>query len=155
MKKSRSVSTPLRMAAIAAVICGLVFPGIATAIGQFAFPYQANGEPAILNNRTVGSYLVGQSSNSSYLFNIRNNSASGVDPDITVATALLQAQEIHNYTHISLEYLHSLIRNNTKRILFFFGTPYVNVLVLNIKLIEHFHSTVGVYNRMYENLTGS
>ncbi len=153
MKKLESISAPLRLALIMAIICGILFPVVVTGIGQTVFPYQANGELAQVNNTTIGSYLIGQSANgSSYLFNIRNNSASGVDPDITVASALSQANTIHNSTNISLAFLDGMIHNNTKYSLFFFGTAYVNALNLNIMLIEHFHGTVRFYGNIYNNL---
>ena len=154
MKRSRMLSGTLRMALILAVICGVLYPVAVTGIGQAVFPYQANGEPALVNNTTIGSYLIGQSSNNShYLFNVRNDSASGVDPDITVESAMAQANVIHSTTNISLTYLDGLIKNNTHYSMFFFGTAYVDSLYLNIQIIDHFHNTVSVYGKIY-NETG-
>ena len=154
MKRSRMLSGTLRMALILAVICGVLYPVAVTGIGQAVFPYQANGEPAHVNNTTIGSYLIGQSSNNShYLFNVRNDSASGVDPDITVESAMAQANVIHSTTNISLTYLDGLIKNNTHYSMFFFGTAYVDSLYLNIQIIDHFHNTVSVYGKIY-NETG-
>ncbi len=150
MKVGKMISGTLRMALILVVICGFLYPVVVTGIGQTVFPYQSNGELAHLNNSTVGSYLIGQSSNNSrYLFNVRNDSASGVDPDITVASALVQANTIHNTTNISLAYLEGLIKNNTHYSMFFFGTPYVDSLYLNIQIIDHFHNTISAYGKIY------
>lgn len=154
MKGSRMLSSTLRMALVLVVICGVLYPVAVTGIGQAVFPYQANGEPAHVDNTTIGSYLIGQSSNNShYLFNVRNDSASGVDPDITVASAMAQANVIHSTTNISLTYLDGLIKNNTHYSMFFFGTAYVDSLYLNIQIIDHFHNTVSVYGKIY-NETG-
>lgn len=153
MKKNRSgVSTAIRLALVMAVICGLAFPAAVTAIGQGVFPYQANGEIAKLNNSSVGSYLIGQQSVAPYLFHIRNDSASGVDPDITVASAMSQAVSIHNYTGIPLSFLDSLINNYTRHTLFFSGTGYVNVLNLNLELINTFHASIPEYAKIYREV---
>lgn len=153
MKKGNLISSTLRLALVLAVICGLVYPVVVTGIGQAFFPYQANGDLAHLGNATIGSYLIGQSTNNShYLFNVRNDSASGVDPDITVSSALAQARVIHNSTNISIAYLDSLIHNNTRYSMFFFGTAYVDSLSLNIQIINHFHNSVPVYGKIYNRM---
>jgi K+-transporting ATPase ATPase C chain len=153
MKKGNLISSTLRLALVLAVICGLVYPVVVTGIGQAFFPYQANGDLAHLGNATIGSYLIGQSTNNShYLFNVRNDSASGVDPDITVSSALAQARVIHNSTNISIAYLDSLIHNNTRYSMFFFGTAYVDSLSLNIQIINHFHNSIAVYGKIYDRV---
>ncbi|MCL4412106.1 MAG: potassium-transporting ATPase subunit C [Candidatus Thermoplasmatota archaeon] len=153
MKGRKLISGTLRLALIFAVICGVVYPVVVTGIGQALFPYQANGDLAQLGNATVGSYLIGQSvNNSPYLFHVRNDSASGVDPDITVASALAQALVIHNTTNISIAYLDGLIHNNTQYSMFFFGTAFVNALSLNIQIIDHFHNSIAVYAKIYNML---
>ena len=156
MKGNKLFTSALRLTLIFALICGVAYPAVVTGIGQVAFPYQANGELLKLNNTTVGSYLIGQSTNNShYLFNVRNDSASGVDPDITVASAFAQAQVIHNSTNISMAYLDGLIHNNTHYSLFFFGTAYVDSLSLNVQIIEHYHNSIAVYGKIYNSLNGT
>ncbi len=153
MKVGKLISGTLRLAIVLAIICGVIYPVAVTGIGQALFPYQANGEMAQVNNATVGSYLIGQSTNNShYLFNVRNDSASGVDPDITVTRALAEAQVIHNTTNISLTYLDGLIHNDTRYSMFFFGTAYVDSLYLNIQIIDHFHNSISVYGKIYNGM---
>lgn len=155
MKIRGFIRGPLGLAVAMFVICGLIFPVVVTGVGQAAFHYQANGSLAELNSTTVGSYLVGQSTNSPYLFHIRNDSASGIDPDITVANATIQAYRIHKETGVSIAYLDGQIHNNTKYTLFFFGTGYVDALTLNLHLVETYHSRISEYGSIYRNLTGS
>jgi K+-transporting ATPase ATPase C chain len=64
-------------------------------------------------------------------------SASGVDPDISEANALIQAHRIAAVRHLSLEQVEGLISDNTdNRSLGVLGEPGVNVLELNISLEE-------------------
>lgn len=147
------VRSALGLAAIMMVVCGFVFPVAVTGIGQAAFHYQANGSAAYLNNTEVGSYLIGQSTTSPFLFHTRNNSASGIDPDITDLNATSQAYRIHNDTGVSMSYLDGLIKNNTRYTMFFFGTEYVNALSLNLQIIEQYHATKVQYRTLYKEVT--
>jgi potassium-transporting ATPase KdpC subunit len=62
-------------------------------------------------------------------------SASGLDPDITVANALAQAQRVASARGISLQQVLALIaQQTTGRQLGFLGEPRVNVLELNLAL---------------------
>jgi len=62
-------------------------------------------------------------------------SASGIDPDISLAYAHLQANRIAAVRHLSLDRVNQLIDENTDgRFIGFFGEPGVNVLELNIAL---------------------
>ena len=62
-------------------------------------------------------------------------SGSGIDPDISVAYANLQAPRIAAVRHLSLSTVHNLINAHTDgRFLGFFGEPGVNVLELNLAL---------------------
>jgi len=63
------------------------------------------------------------------------SSGSGLDPDISVDNALLQADRIAKKRNIPVSEINDLIRQNTeKRILGFLGEPKVNVLKLNLLL---------------------
>lgn len=151
MRVKKLIRRPLGLAFILMAVCGLVFPLAVTGVGQEAFHYQANGSLAELNNSTVGSYLLGQSTASPYLFHIRNDSASGVDPDITVSNAIHQAARIHNESGVPMSYMKGLIQNKTQYTMFFFGTGYVNALTLNLQLINEYHGTIRAYGRIYKN----
>lgn len=64
-----------------------------------------------------------------------STSASGVDPHISQANALIQAHRIAAVRHLPLERVKQLIEENTAgRALGFLGEPGVNVLELNIAL---------------------
>jgi len=62
-------------------------------------------------------------------------SFSGVDPDISQACALLQVNRIANARGLDPSKVTALVNNNVQgRVLFFFGSPYINVLQLNMDL---------------------
>ena len=66
------------------------------------------------------------------------SSASGLDPNISIAAALYQAPRIAKNRQIPLEEVKSLINTHTQSTLFnFLGEPVVNVLELNIALDEY------------------
>ena len=62
-------------------------------------------------------------------------SASGLDPDITVAAALYQVPRIAQARGLSTSVVQQLVMNNVHgRFLFIFGEPYISVLELNLAL---------------------
>ena len=64
-----------------------------------------------------------------------NSSASGIDPDISVANADVQAHRVAAVRHVSLSQVDQLVSNYTHgRGLGFSGEPGVNVLELNLAL---------------------
>lgn len=64
-----------------------------------------------------------------------DTSASGIDPDISVANALIQAHRIAAVRHMALARVHRLISTYTSgRGLGFNGEPSVNVVELNLAL---------------------
>lgn len=145
--KVKSNCRPLiGIAIISMVICGLFFPLIITGLGQVLFPYQANGELARLNGRNVGSYLIDNNFTLPIFFHARNNSASGVDPDITVQDAYSQIPRIQNATGIPAEALRSMVDQNTEGTFWVFGSPYVNVLHVNLALIDKYPSVYAKFH---------
>jgi len=65
------------------------------------------------------------------------SSASGLDPNISQESALLQVPRIAAATHVSQAALRELVKKNTHgRFLWVFGQPTVNVLDLNIRIIN-------------------
>lgn len=64
-------------------------------------------------------------------------SASGLDPHISVAAALYQAERVARQRHLPLTRVHELIKQYTQdRQWHLFGEPRVNVLKLNLALDE-------------------
>jgi K+-transporting ATPase ATPase C chain len=63
------------------------------------------------------------------------SSSSGLDPDISVAAAQLQAPRIAAVRNLPLEQVQQLIADNTtQKTLGFLGQPHLNVLELNLAL---------------------
>jgi K+-transporting ATPase ATPase C chain len=142
-KKKFDCGPALRLAILSLVLCGLVFPLLVTGVAQVLMPYQANGEIIQFHGRNIGSILIAQNFTSPMLFQPRNqsDSASGVDPHITLQDAYSQIPRIHAATGISSEVLQHIIDENIEMTLWIVGDPYVNVLKLNLILIERYPST--------------
>jgi K+-transporting ATPase ATPase C chain len=130
----------VRLAVISLVLCGLFFPLLVTGFAQLLLPYQANGEMIKFNGRSVGSSLIAQNFSSPMSFHPRNDSASGVDPDITLQDAYSQIPRIHAATGIPLDALKRIVDENVERTLWIVGEPYANVLSLNLMLMDHYPS---------------
>jgi K+-transporting ATPase ATPase C chain len=126
------------LAVVSLLICGLFFPLLVTGIAQVFFPYQANGEIVQLNGKDVGSNLIAQNFTLPIFFHPRNDSASGLDPDITLQDAYSQIPRISNAAGISSEALTQLVNQNQEGMLWIFGSPYVNVLRVNLELIKEY-----------------
>jgi K+-transporting ATPase ATPase C chain len=124
-------------------MCGLLFPLFITGITQVLFPYQANGEIVMFNGHPAGSELIAQSFNQTSFFHPRNDSASGVDPDITVQDAYSQIPRISGDTGISEAALKQIVDQNTDGLSGIFAEPYVNVLNLNLALINVYPGVYG------------
>jgi potassium-transporting ATPase KdpC subunit len=133
------------LALVSLLICGLFFPLLITGLGQVFFPHQANGELVKLNGRVVGSNLIAQNFTLPIFFQTRDQSqsASGVDPDITLQQAYSQIPRISNATGIAADSLTNIVNQNQEGTLWIFGSPYVNVLRINLALIRAYPS---IYN---------
>ena len=135
------------LALVSLLICGVLYPFFITGIGQVFFPAQANGSQAKLNGQTVGSTLIAQNFTRPIFFHIRDEavdpSASGVDPDITLQDAYFQVSIISSATGIPPTALNNLINQNKLGTLWIFGSPYVDVLQLNLQLIKDYPSVYG------------
>jgi K+-transporting ATPase ATPase C chain len=132
----RNYGPAIRLAVISLILCGLVFPLVITGFAQLIFPSQANGSLVQFHGKPVGSSLIAQNFSLPIFFHPRNDSASGVDPDITVQDAYSQIPRISSATSISVSTLQQIVNQNEEGTLWIFGTPYVNVLRLNLALIQ-------------------
>ena len=142
--KGRGNYRPVLALAVASLlICGLLFPLLVTGIAQLAFPGQANGEMATLDGRNVGSYLIDNNFTLPTYFHARNDSASGVDPDIPLQDAYSQIPSIQNATGLGYSALKAVVDRNVEGVFLGLGDPYVNVLRLNLDLIR---SYPAIYN---------
>ena len=142
----KSFGPAIRLAVLSMIVCGLLFPLIVTGLSQLLFPSQANGDMVKLNGREVGSILIAQNFTSPMFFHPRNDSASGVDPDITVQDAYSQIQTIASATNITTTALKNLVDQNTQKTMWIAGDEYVNVLNLNILLIQRYPLIYKAYS---------
>jgi potassium-transporting ATPase KdpC subunit len=193
----------LRFSLVSWILCGLVYPLLATVFAQALFPFQSNGSLVTIAGGTiVGSSLIGQnwsgpqwfhgrpsatvgidpdnpSQSVAQPYNASNSggsnlgptskqlsqrlladrkalelmqpelaghllpadmlttSASGLDPDISLANAWLQAPRVAAARAVTEDKVHSLIAEHvTGRSLDIFGEPRVNVLELNLALVH-------------------
>jgi K+-transporting ATPase ATPase C chain len=135
------------LALVSLLICGLFYPLLITGIGQVFFSNQANGDLVQINGQNVGSSLIAQSFTLPIFFHSRNEtaspSASGVDPDILLQDAYTQIPQISNATGISTAALTNMVNQNQEGTLRIFGSPYVNVLRVNLALIKEYPSIYG------------
>jgi potassium-transporting ATPase KdpC subunit len=149
--KSKHVRPIISVAVVSLIICGLIFPLLVTGVAQLVFPSQANGELAYLpgNPDPVGSAIAVNSTDYSkpVFFHLRNDSASGFDPDITLQDAQSQIPRIVAATGISAATLQGVVAQNVEGVWWIFGSPYVNVQKVNLILIGQFPS-------VYANYTG-
>jgi potassium-transporting ATPase KdpC subunit len=133
------------IAIVSLLVCGLFFPLLITGIAQVILPYQANGQIAHLNGQPVGSNVITQNFTQPVFFHPRNNSASGLDPDITVQDALSQIPGISNATGIPMATLQQLVNQNIDQQGQAVELQYVNVLSMNLLLVQMFPSTYSEY----------
>lgn len=136
---------------ISLLICGFFFPLLITGIAQSALPNQANGDLAQLDGRTLGSFLIDNNFTAPIFFHTRNESnplnasASRVDPDITIGEAYSQIPRISNWTGISQNELKNIVNSNEQGTFWIFGSPYVDVLKINLVLIQSYPSIYKDY----------
>ncbi|OLD11413.1 MAG: hypothetical protein AUI50_06850 [Crenarchaeota archaeon 13_1_40CM_2_52_14] len=135
-KLGQNYGPAIRLAVVSLILCGLIFPLVITGLAQLVFPSQANGSLVQLHGKPVGSSLIAQNFSLPIFFHPRNDSASGVDPDITVQDAYSQIPRISSATGISVDMVQQIVDQNKEGTFWIFGAPYVNVLRLNLALIQ-------------------
>jgi K+-transporting ATPase ATPase C chain len=99
----------------------------------------APSNPALINRVKAEEKLIrkqdGLSPNATVPADAVTTSFSGVDPDISEAYALLQVNRVAKARGLSPVAVRALVENNVQgRVLYFFGSPSVNVLQLNMDL---------------------
>jgi potassium-transporting ATPase KdpC subunit len=140
------------IAIISLLLAGLFFPLLITGLGQALFPSQANGDLVQLNGKSVGSYYIDNGFTLPIFFHGRNEtnpanaSASGVDPDITLQDAYSQIPRISVATGIPNASLFAIVNDHEEGTFWIFGSPYVNVLNLNLVLIHQFPEAYVKYS---------
>jgi potassium-transporting ATPase KdpC subunit len=146
-KKSSHLRPIVAVAVVSLLLCGILFPLVVTGVAQLVFPYQANGELASLNGRTVGSVIAVNSTDYAQpvFFHLRNDSASGFDPDITLQDAQSQIPGISNATGIPSSTLQAIVNQHVEGTWWVFGSPYVNVQKVNLILIAQFPAVYANY----------
>ena len=126
------------------ITTGIAYPLLVTTIGQTAFPYQSSGSQLTMNGKVIGSKLIAQEFDSPKFFHQRpsSDSASGVDPDITIADANLQIPSISSATGIPVNTIKTLVElemeKNRNANALIFAPDYVNVLELNVALMNNY-----------------
>ena len=147
--KKHSYGPIVRLSVISLVLCGLLFPLLITGFAQVIFPYQANGEIVQLHGHDAGSMLIAQNFTSPMFFQPRNasDSASGVDPHITLQDAYSQIPRIANATGISSDALKQIVDANIEQTIVIVGDPYVNVLRLNLILIDKYPTVFQTFGQ--------
>ena len=134
---------------VSLVLCGMIFPFLVTGIAQALFPSQANGEIITLKGHPVGSSLISQQFVLPSFFHGRdeNNSttasASGVDPDISLQDAVSQIPRVSAALNLTDDDVLAVVNRHVEGTYWIFGSPYVDVLQLNIDLINTYPNQYG------------
>jgi K+-transporting ATPase ATPase C chain len=86
------IKNSILFVAVFTVLCGLLYPGVMTLVGQLMFPRQAAGSMIAVGGKTVGSELIGQpfddpkyfwsrpSATSPYAYNASSSTGSNLGP---------------------------------------------------------------------------
>jgi potassium-transporting ATPase KdpC subunit len=148
-KTSSHLRSIVAIAIISLFLCGILFPLVVTGAAQLFFPNQANGGLAYLpgNPVPVGSVIAVNSTDYTQpvFFHLRNDSASGFDPDITLMDAQSQIPGISNATGIPASTLQGIVNQNIEGVWWIFGSPYMNAQKVNLLLINEFPKVYANY----------
>src|SRR6266850_3983628 len=73
----KELGAGFRLMLVFTVLTGLLYPAVMTAISELIFPKQANGSLVTMNDKVVGSSLIGQSFSKPEYFHPRPSAAGG------------------------------------------------------------------------------
>jgi len=152
-----NIGPSIKVIILMLIVTGIAYPLILVAMGQSIFPFQSNGSIVTLNGKAVGSELIAQEFKSPKLFHSRPalESASGLDPHITPASAFSQISNISKATGIPENTLRTLaelnIERNKNSNLLAFAPEYVNVLELNMELVKQYPEDYGEFLNTVDN----
>lgn len=146
-KEKADFKPVIGIAIVSLLIGGLFFPLFITGIAQVFFPTQANGDLVRINGQVVGSSNIAQNFTLPIFFHTRieSQSASGLDPDITLQMADSQISGISNATGIPTGALQQIVNQNVDPEGRYVELQYVNVLSLNLQLIQDYPSVYSAY----------
>ncbi|MCL4344293.1 MAG: potassium-transporting ATPase subunit C [Nitrososphaerota archaeon] len=133
--RTKFVIDSIKIALILFLIFGLGYPLLIYGIGQTSMPYQANGEPFVFDNRTMGSMLLYINFGSTAFFSTNN---SYYDPYVSVNQAYAEALSINRTARVPLTVLDSIINKNVSVWSRIFMRPVVNVNKLNYDLLLYY-----------------
>jgi K+-transporting ATPase ATPase C chain len=140
----QNIRPSLRVIILMVLVVGIAYPIVVLGIGEYALPFQSNGNLLPLNGKPIGSKLIAQEFDSPKFFHSRlpTDSASSVDPHITPEIAFSQVSRISEATGIAQNTLITLIeldieRNKVSNALVF-APQYVNVLNVNLDLVKNY-----------------
>lgn len=125
---------------------GILYPLTTGGLGQFLFPYQANGSLLFLEGKAFGSDLIGQTFKGDQYLHARPTHAeqatdksemeqptkSGCEPWISYKAAKSQLMRISKARSLDIKTLEKLLFIN--RVSQTFGEDLVHVLAFNVKL---------------------
>jgi K+-transporting ATPase ATPase C chain len=72
----KSFITALKLFLFLTILLGIIYPVVVTGIAQVVFPGKANGSFIVLDNKTIGSELIGQKFDSIIYFSSRPSAVS-------------------------------------------------------------------------------
>lgn len=133
--QTKFVIDSLKVALVLFLIFGLGYPLLIYGIGQVSMPYQANGEPFVFENRTMGSMLLYINFGSAAFFSANN---SYYDPYVSVDQAYTEALSINRTAGVPLTVLDTMINKNVSLWSKIFMRPVVNVNKLNYDLLQYY-----------------
>src|SRR3989475_12658433 len=127
-KLGQNYGPAIRLAVVSLILCGLIFPLVITGLAQLVFASQANGSLVQLHGKPVGSSLIAQNFSLPIFFHPRDDSASGVHPDITVQDAYSQIPRISSATAISVDMVQQIVDQNKQATFGIFDAPHYDLL---------------------------